>query len=277
MLRKLMRYDFSAVVGLWWIPAVTLLALAPLTGLFLWLSGNTDPYSAMSVAVSAITGVLVFLYIVTFVAAILLTLFFCHRRLYCNFYTDEGYLTFTLPVPRRILLLSKTLVTYLVTLATLVVCAGSLSLLAVTSGHGKRIFGAIGNWFGKLFDRFGGIAALYIVEAVVLILLFVAYLQVLIQFAITVGAVLAKKHKILVAIGIYYAASNILELLLTLGAQFIVSFMGVAVVRFTDLSLSRIYGITGLLLLMGALFVALVDAMLYVWTLSLVERRLNLA
>ena len=277
MLRKLMRYDFSAVVGLWWIPAVTLLALAPLTGLFLWLSGNTDPYSAMSVAVSAITGVLVFLYIVTFVAAILLTLFFCHRRLYCNFYTDEGYLTFTLPVPRRILLLSKTLVTYLVTLATLVVCAGSLSLLAVTSGHGKRIFGAIGNWFGKLFDRFGGIAALYIVEAVVLILLFVAYLQVLIQFAITVGAVLAKKHKILVAIGIYYVASNVLELLLTLGAQFIASFMGVAVVRFTDLSLSRIYGITGLLLLMGALFVALVDAMLYVWTLSLVERRLNLA
>ena len=277
MLRKLMRYDFSAVVGLWWIPAVTLLALAPLTGLFLWLSGNTDPYSAMSVAVSAITGVLVFLYIVTFVAAILLTLFFCHRRLYCNFYTDEGYLTFTLPVPRRILLLSKTLVTYLVTLATLVVCAGSLSLLAVTSGHGKRIFGAIGNWFGKLFDQFGGIAALYIVEAVVLILLFVAYLQVLIQFAITVGAVLAKKHKILVAIGIYYVASNVLELLLTLGAQFIASFMGVAVVRFTDLSLSRIYGITGLLLFMGALFVALVDAMLYVWTLSLVERRLNLA
>ena len=277
MLRKLMRYDFRAVVGLWWIPAVTLLALAPLTGLFIYLSGNTTSYSPMSVTIGAIMGVLVFLYIVTFVAAILLTLFFCHRRLYCNFYTDEGYLTFTLPVPRRILLLSKTLVTYLVTLATLVVCAGSLSLLAVTSGHGKRIFGAIGKWFGGLFDQFGGVAALYIVEAVVLILLFVAYLQVLIQFAITVGAVLAKKHKILVAIGIYYAASNVLELLLTLGAQFIASFMGVAVVRFTDLSLSRIYGITGLLLLMGALFVALIDAVLYLVTLNLVERRLNLA
>lgn len=277
MLRKLIRYDFRAVVGLWWIPAVALMALAPLTGLFIYISGNTNSFSPMAVAISAIEGVLIFLYIFTLIGTVLLTLFFCHRRLYCNFYTDEGYLTFTLPVPRRTLLFSKSLVTFTLTLTTLVVCAASLCLMAVTSGSGKKIFGDIGDWFGRLFDEFGGIAALYIVEVILLILLFIVYLQVLIQFAITVGAVLAKKHKILVAIGIYYGASKILELLLTLGAQFIASFMGVAMVRFTDMTLARAYGIMGLLLFMGALFVALIDAVLYLVTLNLVERRLNLA
>lgn len=277
MLRKLMRYDFGAVFGLWWIPAVTLTALAPLTGLFLYISGRTDDFSPMAVAVSAITGVLVFLYVVTFVATLLLSLFFCHRRFYCNFYTDEGYLTFTLPVSRRTLLLSKTLVTFIITLATLCMCAVSLLLLALTSGHAKRVFGAIGGWFERLSAQFGGFVPLYVAEAVLLILLFVVYLQLLIQFAITTGAMLAKKHKILVAIGIYYVASNVLELLLTLGAQFVVSFVAVAAVRFTALSAARIGGITALLLLMGALFVALLDVILYLVTLSAVERRLNLA
>ena len=278
MLTKLMRYDFRAVLTFWWIPAVILLGLSPLTGLFLYLSDHMEMTSVMYVTVSFIMGLLVFVYVITFAVTIFLFLFACFRRLYTHFYTDEGYLTFTLPVPRRTLLLSKTLVTFIMTAATGLVCCVSIMLLFVSGGAGADFFGGIGRFFKGIFETYGGVGALYIAEVAVLAVLLLCFYLLLIQFSITLGAILAKKLKLLAAFGLYYAISNALGFLLVLFVQFLSAFTAAAAFRFAgQMSMGRLYGIIGLILFMGMLFLALLDTMLYLLTLSSIERRLNLA
>ena len=278
MLRKLMRYDFRDVLRLWWIPAVTLLAMAPLTGLFIYLPTHVETTQAVAVTLSVIMGLLIFLYVLTFAATIGLSAFFCYRRFYCHFFTDEGYLTFTLPVKRRTLLLSKTLVNCVTLAVTALICIASLCLLAVTSGYAKEVFGVVGYIIKPLFGEMGAVGVLVIIEALILLVLLLCFYQFLFQFAITLGAVVAKKHKILAAIGFYYLASNVLELLLVLFVQFFSVFSAVAAVRFEEqLSAARLDGVMLLLMFMGALFLALLDTILYLLTLSSIERRLNLA
>ena len=278
MLRKLMRYDFRDVLRLWWIPAVTLLAMAPLTGLFIYLPTHVETTQAVAVTLSVIMGLLIFLYILTFAAAIGLSAFFCYRRFYCHFFTDEGYLTFTLPVKRRTLLLSKTLVIFVVFVATALTCAASLSLLAVTSGYAENVFGLIGEVLKSLFEGQVAFGVLVAFEAAVLLVLLLGFYQLLVQFAVTLGAVVAKKHKILAAIGFYYLASNVLELLLVMFVQFFSVFTTLAAVRFAEnMSAARFDGVMALLILMGILLFAMIDTILYLLTLSSIERRLNLA
>jgi len=278
MLTKLMRYDFRAVLKLWWIPAVTLLALSPLTGLFIYLVSFADTNAVATLTLTIIMILLLLLYILTFAAHIILTLFFCHRRFYCHFFTDEGYLTFTLPVRRRTLLLSKTLVTFIMTVATVLVCAASLALLAVSSGYGSDVAHWIGNQMRSFLGDDGfAVNATVIIILLLLFLLWLCSTQFLIQFAITLGAVIAKKHKILAAIGLYYLASNVLGLLMTLFMEFTTVFTAVAAVRFSDMSTARFDVISMLLMFMDILFLAMLDTILYLLTLSSIERRLNLA
>lgn len=278
MLTKLMRYDFRDVLRLWWIPAVTLLVMAPLTGLFIYLPSHVETTQAVAVTLSVIMGLLIFLYVLTFAATIGLSAFFCYRRFYCHFFTDEGYLTFTLPVKRRTLLLSKTLVIFVVFVATALTCAASLSLLAVTSGYAENVFGWIGEVLKSLFEGQVAFGVLVVFEVAVLLVLLLGFYQLLVQFAVTLGAVVAKKHKILAAIGFYYLASNVLELLLVLFVQFFSVFATLAAVRFAEnMSTARFDGVMALLILMGILLFAMIDTILYLLTLSSIERRLNLA
>ena len=279
MLRKLMRYDFRAVRGMWLIMALTLPVMSLLTGGAFSLKSALSYGDTGYILVTVISGLLMFLFFMTFIAAIVLTLLFCHRRFYTNFFTDEGYLTFTLPVKRRDLVLSKTVCTFVMTLGMVAVCVVSLLLLALTAGEwNDMVVGWAGGLFKRLFAQFGGITTLYIIEAFFLLLLLLCFYQFIIQFSITVGSIVAKKHKILAAIGIYYVASNVLELLIGLGASFIGTTVGFSAFRFAEQAATgRTNAVLGLLLLLAILFAATLDLLLYLVTLSLVERRLNLA
>lgn len=130
-------------------------------------------------------------------------------RFYKNKFTDEGYLTFTLPVTSHQILLSSLLNFLIWTLITTAVAAGTV-LMALSVGTAKE-----GLFNRELWDS--GILYLlrqmYTVEngvsygilsVVSIVISGISGVMVMVT-AITLGAVVAKKHKVLAAFGFYYA------------------------------------------------------------------------
>lgn len=95
MFAKLLKYDLRAVFKYWWMAAVASAIIAALGGICISIV-NVDytKYGALQTIatlgiVLAVIGIVIF-----FTLSEILVLV----RFYKNFYSDEGYLTFTLPV-----------------------------------------------------------------------------------------------------------------------------------------------------------------------------------
>lgn len=132
-------------------------------------------------------------------------------RFYRSRFTDEGYLTFTLPASSHQIFASSYVHFILSNLwAALVFCLSLLILVAFgTATEGLVNWAALkemGNGFGELFrlmwTMWSGTEWLYVIYMV--LSLFSG--PMMMMCAITVGAVVAKKHKILAAVGVYYGA-----------------------------------------------------------------------
>ena len=288
MLKKCLKYDLQAIGRIWWILAVIMMGAALIAGLgfraLLQITFNPDS-----------EGVIVFLAIVGFLAAILsifgmiagltVSVILVYWRTYTNFYTDEGYLTFTLPVKRSTLYLSKVLTAAIVETATLLVFflgVGLILLIAppTTVGGGiisPVVYTSIGDLFADAWGVVGGWLIVWIIALIPLLFLTQLYASGLVFLCMTIGSVIAKKHKLLAAIGIYYAISAVLSFV----SQFISLFLsaGVMSIIFTALSSSMLIGgttITAMILIAG-LIVACLAMVLHFTTVHLLENKLNLA
>lgn len=288
MLKKCLKYDLQAIGRIWWILAVIMMGAALIAGLgfraLLQITFNPDS-----------EGVIVFLAIVGFLAAILsifgmiagltVSVILVYWRTYTNFYTDEGYLTFTLPVKRSTLYLSKVLTAAIVETATLLVFflgVGLILLIAppTTVGGGiisPVVYTSIGDLFADAWGVVGGWLIVWIIALIPLLFLTQLYASGLVFLCMTIGSVIAKKHKLLAAIGIYYAISAVLSFV----SQFISLFLsaGVMSIIFTALSSGMLIGgttITAMILIAG-LIVACLAMVLHFTTVHLLEKKLNLA
>ena len=160
-----------------------------------------------------------FLALVVYAAAVLFVLLF---RFYKNKFTDEGYLTFTLPVTNHQIFLSSAvnMLIWSVISVVLVILLFVVMILIGTSTSGfinmelirelrslKFILPEMAEAYSEILGDSYGILTL------ISILLTPVYNVVLAMTCITLGAVVAKKHKILAAIGIYYGANTVLGIL----------------------------------------------------------------
>lgn len=104
MLKKLLNYDLRFVFKYWWIAAVTTLALSVVGSgcINIFRSDRELPGVIYATAVLAMV-IIVFSFAIFSTLAVIMIF----ARFYKNFFTDEGYLTFTLPVKRSQLLNSK--------------------------------------------------------------------------------------------------------------------------------------------------------------------------
>ena len=132
MLRKLLKYDFKYIFKIW-------LALSVLSVPMSAFGGFCLP---MSIQGSEFDGFFIFGTIISFFVifgAALIPFVMSLYRFYLNLYTDEGYLTFTLPVKKSDLLLSK----FIFSMSTLV--AGGIALAVhMMFPLGNDIVGIIG-------------------------------------------------------------------------------------------------------------------------------------
>ena len=288
MLKKCLKYDLQAIGRIWWILAVIMMGAALIAGLgfraLLQITFNPDS-----------EGVIVFLAIVGFLAAILsifgmiagltVSVILVYWRTYTNFYTDEGYLTFTLPVKRSTLYLSKVLTAAIVETATLLVFflgVGLILLIAppTTVGGGlisPVVYTSIGEIFASAWVGVGGWLIVWLIALIPLLFLTQLYASGLVFLCMTIGSVIAKKHKLLAAIGIYYAINAVISFV----SQFISMFLsaGVMSIIFTAISSGMLIGgvtITAVILVAGLIIACLATA-IHFTTVHLLEKKLNLA
>lgn len=268
MLKKLLKYDFIAVYRYWWIAALVSFVLSLLGGgcMLIWDMEKELP--------SIVYVITIFLFVLVFIGYIvfsILSAILLFARFYKNFFTDEGYLTFTLPVKRSTLLNSKLIVGISTSLMTsFVITFNVICMFCI--GLGKYIFApdvmeAIHKFIIRLTTDIGWYLPIYIVELCIISILSIAFSTLLMFFCITFASIITKKAKVITSIGIYFLINSIVSLMIQIFTIFGTSL-------FTEVLESN--AATSLLLLTILLFMAVFCTMFYTLEYWLIDRKLNL-
>ena len=284
MLRKLIKYDIKAVAPIWLLMAAVVACMSVFGSVVGRVSieavENPDNYMLLCV----FGMLLAFLCAMVVVSSPLVTTFLVYWRFYKNFYTDEGYLTFTLPVSRRQLMLSKVVNALIWTTAHGVLLALCLLIACLivppTFGEGvfnTVVFDGIGEGIRAIWKFGGAWTILWALEALVGLLVAMLFSIGCFHLCITIGAVVAKQAKLLAAIGIYYLSGMVIstasQLFTTLILPLLTPGLGVLL---RDATAGQGFGVVSLIAAIVIAVFAAVACVVHFITVGMVERKLNL-
>ncbi len=288
MLKKCLKYDFRSVFRLWWILAVSMLGAAVIAGLgirfFSQCTVTPDVPDGLLVLSSFVMIGSMFC-LIAMIMGMTVSFILVFWRMYTHFYTDEGYLTFTLPVKRSTLYLSKVIMGTLLQAATILVLLVGILFIALVvppteSGEfflDPVVFQGVGEALTQMWEAAGAWTLLWIPTVLVIILLLGLFQSGLIYLCITIGAVVAKKHKLIAAIGIYYGVNTVVGVV----GEFIVMFLMAGVIAIIEAAIrtgGAVMGVTvTAVLFIVALAFATLAAVVHFMTLNKIEKKLNLA
>lgn len=214
MFGKLMKAEWRAsrrVIG-------ALCAVVLISGALLGLLGNLLLREGTgSWQLPDFVNVLFSLLSMTAMLAVTLSLaasvFYALWRYYRSRFTEEGYLTYTLPVNNHQLMLSSILASVLeillVGLATVAAMAMAFGIFAAGLPWNEvdsTSWGLLWSRWGELLDSLRPVAGDVLLVLLNMVLMGLATLLTL-MLAVTIGATAAKKHPILLAIAVYYGLS----------------------------------------------------------------------
>ncbi len=281
MLKKLLKYDFKSVFKYWWIAALSSTILSVLGGFCIPVlrdsSSESIEIQPPGVLVATSTLILI-LCIIGLVAFSITSMILVFVRFYKNFFSDEAYLTFTLPVKRSQLLNSKLILAIVSEFATLFLI-GLNTLILLTIGFWDKIFTKaffdnLATMIKELLDAVNVYTIIYLVEILLFILLASIFSNLFTYACITFASMITKKAKVITAIGIYYAANGIISFVVNIlylfGISNITDFI-------TDLPKAMIEPVVALMGLTVIFFVAVFCALLYTFEHWMLDRKLNLA
>ena len=275
MLRKLLKYDFSSVFKLWWIAALSSFGLSLLAGgcINVLNVGRNLP-----TVVDASATILSILSIIGIVAFSVVSLVLVYVRFYKNLYTDEGYLTFTLPVKISEILNSKIILALVtLTVSGFVVCFDIFTMFAI--GLPDQIFDIKNYEFliealSELVKFAGWYLLVYIIEGIVLAILGALFTQLLLFACITFASLITKKSRVIAAIGIYYAVNCVLSFV----AQMLTMFSAPIIFEHLNLlSESMFKWVFIIVLVCAVVFCFMCCVMLYILQYWMMDKKLNLA
>ncbi len=216
MFSKLMKYDFKAIGRIWWIAALGVLGVSLIGGISLSdIIINADNIDYFPFGIFG-----VMMTYMVFVAFGIITTVLLFIRYFKNFFTDEGYLTFTLPVKRSTLYWSKTVNAFIwYCLTGAIIVLSLLIVFFITPAPDESYFNLAFYLFYNAKEMLVSLyfdmgAWLYIYAALISVFLLLSNLLsvMLTHLCITVGAMLVKKAKVLVAIGLMYGVSGIISM-----------------------------------------------------------------
>lgn len=275
MLKKLLRYDFKAVLKYWWIAAVSTLGLAVLGGWCISVFENEKELPEVLYVVATLAAIVAVLGGVAFAIMTIILLF---SRFYKNFFTDEGYLTFTLPVKRSSLLNSKLIVSVATILMTGFVLVVDVLIALCIAYHEaifvKEFWEDIGNAIAEYFDTLGIYAVLAIFENIISAILTIMVSVLFATCCITIASIIAKKAKVITAIGIYYVSNSIIIFGVTMYNLFA---METLYSWMSDVPRYYENPVSALVLLCSILFRAIFCVVLYSFQYWMLDRKLNLS
>lgn len=210
MLRKLLKYEFRATGRLLWIVYAAMLLLSLAANLSFRLISRPTTTSILNI----LGWLLIVFWGLALVIGIVMTIVLLIKRFHQNLLTDEGYLSFTLPVTPHQLVLSKLIsavVWMVVSFVVLLLCLLGSGLPNKLTGYHDVI--QLSRWLLHLLAT----PQAALIAAEVFILLIVGIATSLLQFysAMSIGYGFSN-HKGLYSVLIYfveYFAVNILQTL----------------------------------------------------------------
>lgn len=285
MFIKGMKYEFRAVARIVMPMLIILLAAAMLMSATFVLDGRVfhfsdvmdsaaetssaqDLIAILFVTFEMILGMgLYFLFLAIIIAVSILVIY----RFYVSFFTDEGYLTFTLPLTIDQHLWIKLLSMLLWNVLSFV--AAGLAIFVILGGaqigYGgviddlPMIFEVYGDMFSMLGAQFG-FTGLHAVLGVLYLLVSYALQSILTYFAISLGCMVVKKHRLLAAIVSIFIVNMIVST---------VSSISTIILMATSYAPTAVYTIV---LVISVLLTAAATIAAYVGTKYILERKLNL-
>lgn len=269
MVKKLIKYDFSSYLKLLLPVQMILLGIAAFNRIIQIFEDKS------STVYNIVFGSSMALYVVSIIVALVLTFIVSIVRFYQGMYSNEGYLSHTLPVTPTQHIFSKLITTmlfYLGTIASII-----LSFIIVTLGEMNiEIMKATGFLIGRYTEYSDGNFILYLIEFVLLI--FVSFISstLCMYFCISVGQ-LAKKRKILLAFGVYFGLYVLSQM-----------FGTILIVVFSTISFTTMYNLTYWIsqntaaffhiILIGGIVLELIMSLIYFLIIRFImSKKLNLA
>lgn len=227
MLGKLFKYENKAVSKLL-MPLTLAVIILPILGALIlkmqYIFGDKfEDGSIVSSIFSLVSGIMIFFIVIATISACFISLFILMQRYYKNLFSDEGYLTFTLPVKTGSIILSKlfTAVIWSVIVAVCTIIGVMIFVLFGTSASfiNNEVVDGFSQVFKQIFEYYftgSAVQVLFLIELLISIIVSIFTNILLIYLAITIGCQIAKKHKILASIGIYFVISSIVSVLSTI-------------------------------------------------------------
>ena len=305
MFKKCLKYDLQALRKIWLIAAAVMLPISLLGGFgsFLYINGMVNVTAFESAGEMTVLQVLTILSMLMGMFAMMIVIYaiaifsggttiMLAIRYYTHFFTDQGYLTFTLPVKRSTQFWSKTVSGMLYLLGTAIVNA--FAALCIFAGFAipllanPEVSAELG--FSDLFGVVTSgdiIGVLYAVIAILLFFLVIVAIQFISLMAeyllITLAATLFRNHKLLSVIVAYFGFGALLTAAYFVGYFFIVIYF-MLLVMFLVFGMMELVAIPilcwlaiyALLLIAGAALVT-VGLTFANLTVNRLERKLNLS
>lgn len=262
MFTKLLKHEWRATRGM--LGTLCLVCLG--AGL---LGGGTMRYLMIAAQQSAIDILIVLAMVAAMIAVGVAALLLYIGRFYKSRFTDEGYLTFTLPVnTHQNLLASMANSAIGMVIIFFVICAALMLWLMIGLPGMGDFIKMVWEKFPELWDSLKRVWSTIPWKFVWMFLLNVltgcVCELVLLMLSVTIGSIIAKKHKILATVGVYYG----IHVALSMVTSFTMA-MGVFSGADGKVWMMRYFG--GMALLMAV--VSLAGYFLMYW---LVDRKLNL-
>lgn len=208
MVKKLLKHEFMALSRMLVPMYIILLGLSLITRIIVIFENDSVIYGIIS---ASSIGVLC----IGLVVGVIYTLVSCIIRFYKNLFSKEGYLTFTLPVSVNAHLGTKLFTASVASIASFAVIFFAFCI--ATSGELLvEIFKAAGYILGIAGEVLGASLGLYILEAIILFVVSTCTSILLFYACMCIGQ-LAKRSRVLLALGVYFGYYYLSQIIVTIG------------------------------------------------------------
>lgn len=205
MLGKLIKHEWKAVGKVLAIMHVALILMAIIGKIMLSIDVLREAWPMWSA--------LLCLYVISVIAVGVGTHIYLAMRFYKNMYTDEGYLSFTLPVKPWEHIFSKTLVSSIWILIDGVVIAASILILVMYKGMGTDFLQGWNELMVELASD--GVFVLWkVIQFIITAILSLIGIPLTYYFSISIGQ-LFNSHKMLAAVVVYFVTINVMQIVST--------------------------------------------------------------
>lgn len=273
MFGKSMKYEFKAVARKIVPLFITVLVISVLLGVTFIVDGRVipsapeaeNPYAAERIIDLMqwilVAGLIIMIFVVSIAVFVLMI-----KRFYSSFFTDEGYLTFTLPVSVDCHLMTKIVSMLIwsffgsiVTALSYLIIGGGIEIgygvISDIADQAREVLSELGEILSLIWKEYTGSVVLSFFYSALYIIIEI----LLLYFGISLGCMLSKKHRVITSI---------------------VCIVGISIVfSFVDAVVSEIASVASdpFILLVSLVILALVKLiLLYLGTKTILVKKLNL-